>query len=147
LQASLHVAARVLASRCTALAAWRAFDTPLGRGGLPRRLVGSATRCSDAYRDGTSTRWKSAARIGACRSWLLFVTAHHGARLTDRPPVPSPPAPPSPALGEATPPGRPPRLVGRTAPPGRPYRRVGRTKVDLPQPASAAWSAVPRTMR
>ena len=35
LQASLHVAARVLAPRCSALAAWRAFDAPLGREGLP----------------------------------------------------------------------------------------------------------------
>ena len=35
LQASLHVAARVLAPRCAAPAASRTFDAPLGRGGPP----------------------------------------------------------------------------------------------------------------
>ena len=37
LQASLHVAARVLAPRCAACAASRALDAPLGLQGLPRQ--------------------------------------------------------------------------------------------------------------
>jgi len=53
------------------------FSTPRSGAGVSPRHLGPATRRSDAYRGGTSTRWKSAARIGAGRRQLLFVTAHH----------------------------------------------------------------------
>src|SRR5580700_6814788 len=53
----------------------------------PARL-GPATRRSDAYRDGTLTRWTSAAR-GRARLRLreaphVFVTAHHGANVAEQ---------------------------------------------------------------
>ena len=45
------------------------------RGLLRRRRP--ATRCSDAYRNGTLTRWRSAARLVQLRRVVLAVTAHH----------------------------------------------------------------------
>ena len=43
------------------------------------RLRRPATRCSDAYRDGALTRWRSAARRRPLpqRELTVFVTAHH----------------------------------------------------------------------
>lgn len=54
LQSSLDATARVLAP------SEEAFDTPLDRAGLPAR-PGPATGRSDAYPDGTSTRWPDTA--------------------------------------------------------------------------------------
>src|SRR5207249_5150017 len=80
LQASLDVAARVFAPRCTTCAASRALDAPLGHEGLPSYL-GPATRRTDAYRGGTRTRWRGAAcneRFCSNRSLnVRHVTTHH----------------------------------------------------------------------
>ena len=131
LQASLDVAARVLAPRCAARAASRALDAPLGtRGSLARRL-GPATRRSGAYRDGTCTRWRSAA--GDFEPRLLRglslgrVTTHHagvlasashpqtamdcGSRQWLPAPPPNPPNPPP------APPRPPPRVRWQYLPP------------------------------
>ena len=58
----------------------RLLTSRLGHGDLSPRL-GPATRRFGAYRDGTSTRWRSAARNRArhrfCGSPLGFVTTHH----------------------------------------------------------------------
>src|SRR3954471_11794780 len=52
-----------------------------GLRGLPRRRR-PATRRSDAYRDGTCTRWRSAARLVDPREGFVFaVTAHHVGEL------------------------------------------------------------------
>jgi hypothetical protein len=55
--------------------------TPRSDAGVSPRRLGPATRRSGAYRDGTCTRWRSAARIRtlASRPTYGFVTAHHGA--------------------------------------------------------------------
>ena len=51
-----------------------------GKGDLSPHL-GSATRRSDAYRDGTSTRWVCAAEPAAQGSGLLAFVTHHGGSL------------------------------------------------------------------
>lgn len=70
----------MLAPRCATLVASRALDAPLGHEGLPSYL-GPATRRTDAYRDGTLTRWRSAAcdaRTFSPRSQFVHhVTTHH----------------------------------------------------------------------
>ena len=59
------------------------FDAPLGRQVSPARL-GPATRRSDAYRRGTFTRWRGAARrtsLAASRLFSLSFTAHHACNI------------------------------------------------------------------
>jgi len=51
-----------------------------GQGDLSPRL-GPATRRSDAYRDGTSTRWVCAAEPAAQGSGLLAFVTHHGGNI------------------------------------------------------------------
>jgi len=52
-----------------------------GPRGLPR-CRRPATRRSDAYRDGTCTRWRSAARLVDPQEGFVFaVTAHHGGSI------------------------------------------------------------------
>src|SRR3954468_12082330 len=60
--------------------------------GLPR-CRRPATRRSDAYRDGTCTRWRSAARLADPLTGFVFaVTAHHDTSLAENlaPPSRSP---------------------------------------------------------
>src|SRR5882724_7891746 len=53
-----------------------------GPRGLPR-CRRPATRRSDAYRDGTCTRWRSAARLADPLGGFVFaVTAHHAASIS-----------------------------------------------------------------
>src|SRR2546425_2244720 len=56
------------------LSPWRLVTPRSSRGTLIPRL-GSATRRSGAYRDGTRTRWRKAAWSGGCFS--RSVTTHH----------------------------------------------------------------------
>ena len=61
--------------------------TPRSSVGISPNRMGPATRRSGAYRDGTLTRWRSAARfrpLGPLRGpSLLFVTAHHLGRIRE----------------------------------------------------------------
>lgn len=61
----------------------RRLLTPRSGEGVSPKHLGPATRRSDAYRGGTCTRWRSAARTGNLakrqRELSRFVTAHHGA--------------------------------------------------------------------
>lgn len=45
--------------------------------------LGSATRRTDAYRFGSFTRWKSAARFRLGSHRIGFFTAHHARSLTE----------------------------------------------------------------
>src|SRR5690606_21518516 len=58
------------------------LSTPRSGARISPGRLGSATRRSDAYRDGTLTRWRSAACRRVCRRTSAFflgsVTTHHG---------------------------------------------------------------------